>query len=52
MDVRADDISSPLDSLDPAHNFDEWEWVLYVMTLSFLIEGEEFRMVAIWILMS
>jgi hypothetical protein len=31
---------SPLDQLDPEHQFDEWEYLLYIMTLSFLIEGE------------
>ena len=32
--------SSPLDQLDPEHQFDEWEYILYIMTLSFLIEGK------------
>ena len=32
--------ASPLDQLDPEHQFDEWEYILYIMTLSFLIEGE------------
>lgn len=31
---------SPLDQLDPAHHFDAWEYVLYIMTLSFLAEGK------------
>ena len=30
---------SPLDKLDPNHAFDGWEYVLYIMTASFLIEG-------------
>jgi hypothetical protein len=33
-------VCSPLDQLDPAHHFDAWEYVLYIMTLSFLLEGE------------
>jgi hypothetical protein len=34
-------VRSPLDQLDPAHHFDAWEYVLYIMTLSFLSEGEQ-----------
>jgi hypothetical protein len=33
---------SPLDTdmgIDPERIFDEWEYVLYIMTLAFLIEG-------------
>jgi len=36
--VYSQAVSSPLDSLDPAHQLDEWEYVLYIMTLSFLVE--------------
>lgn len=35
--------SSPLETdggIDPERRFDEWEYVLYIMTLAFLIEGE------------
>jgi hypothetical protein len=34
---------SPLDTdmgIDPERRFDEWEYVLYIMTLAFLIEGK------------
>ncbi|ORX33691.1 calcium activated cation channel [Kockovaella imperatae] len=31
-------VQSPLESLDPEHVFDEWEIVLYTMTLAYLIE--------------
>ena len=31
---------SPLESLDPEHLFDVWEYILYIMTASFFIEGE------------
>lgn len=31
---------SPLDAIDPERQFDEWEYVLYIMTLAFLLEGE------------
>jgi hypothetical protein len=33
---------SPLETdggIDPERRFDEWEYVLYIMTLAFLIEG-------------
>jgi len=30
---------SPLETLDPEHNFDVWEYILYTMTASFFIEG-------------
>jgi hypothetical protein len=36
-------MTSPLDTdmgIDPDRRFDEWEYVLYIMTLAFLIEGE------------
>jgi hypothetical protein len=26
--------------IDPERRFDEWEYVLYIMTLAFLIEGK------------
>ena len=35
--------NSPLETdggIDPERRFDEWEYVLYIMTLAFLIEGE------------
>lgn len=41
-------ISSPLDTdmgIDPERRFDEWEYVLYIMTLAFLIEGESTSLV-------
>jgi hypothetical protein len=28
--------------IDPERRFDEWEYVLYIMTLAFLIEGKFF----------
>ena len=31
---------SPLDAIDPERQFDEWEYVLYIMTLAFLLEGQ------------
>lgn len=34
---------SPLDAIDPERQFDEWEYVLYIMTLAFLLEGESHR---------
>ncbi|RXK41316.1 calcium activated cation channel [Tremella mesenterica] len=36
--VYSQSVQSPLDSLDPEHEFDEWEYVLYTMTLAYLIE--------------
>jgi len=36
-------MSSPLETdggIDPERRFDEWEYVLYIMTLAFLIEGK------------
>ncbi|GFZ42615.1 hypothetical protein JCM24511_00332 [Saitozyma sp. JCM 24511] len=36
--VYSQSVQSPLDQLDPAHHFDAWEYVLYIMTLSFLAE--------------
>jgi hypothetical protein len=40
--VYSQTVRSPLDAVDPEHNFDEWEFVLYLMTTSFLIEGKSF----------
>ncbi|EIW66614.1 hypothetical protein TREMEDRAFT_74757 [Tremella mesenterica DSM 1558] len=37
--VYSQSVQSPLDSLDPEHEFDEWEYVLYTMTLAYLIEA-------------
>ncbi|ORY27438.1 hypothetical protein BCR39DRAFT_538029 [Naematelia encephala] len=36
--VYSESIQTPLETLDPEHNFDEWEWVLYIMTAAFFIE--------------
>jgi hypothetical protein len=37
---------SPLDAIDPERQFDEWEYVLYIMTLAFLLEGKPFQVSA------
>lgn len=40
--IRQNLMYSPLDTdmgIDPERIFDEWEHVLYIMTLAFLIEG-------------
>ncbi len=36
----ADSRCSPLENLDPERNLDLWEYILYIMTASFFIEGE------------
>ncbi|KAK4688082.1 hypothetical protein P7C73_g2044, partial [Tremellales sp. Uapishka_1] len=36
--VYSQTVQSPVDSLDPEHHFDAWEFILYTMTASFLVE--------------
>ncbi|KAL7421162.1 Calcium channel yvc1 [Cryptotrichosporon argae] len=36
--VYSQTVHSPVDAVNPEHQLDEWEWLLYIMTFSFLLE--------------